>query len=176
MTSTRRVTSSGMGRGTTMARWSVAARTLGDVEHVVGLEAEVELLDDGLGEQLDQRRRVGQRRHRDAADQGRGDPAHGGQVSLAPCGRHVGPLHLDHHVLAGAAGVAAWTWAIDAAASGVAVEGGEDLLERAPQVGFDHGPDGVEGLRRDPVPEQLELADQLGGKQPFARREDLARA
>ncbi len=32
----------------------------GHVEHVVGFEAEVELLHDGLGEQLDQRRRVGQ--------------------------------------------------------------------------------------------------------------------
>ena len=41
----------------------------GDVEHVLGLEAEVELFDDGLGEELDQRRGVGQRRDRDPADQ-----------------------------------------------------------------------------------------------------------
>ncbi len=33
----------------------------GDVEHVLGLESEVELLGDRLGEQLDQRRRVRQR-------------------------------------------------------------------------------------------------------------------
>ena len=32
----------------------------GDVEHVVGFQPEVELLDDGLGEQLDERGRVGQ--------------------------------------------------------------------------------------------------------------------
>ena len=54
----------------------------GDVEHVVGFEAEVELFHDGLGEQLDQRRRVGQRGYRDAADQVGRDPAHGGQMSL----------------------------------------------------------------------------------------------
>ena len=39
----------------------------GDVEHVLGLEPEVELLDDGLGEQLDQGRRIGQGGDRDAA-------------------------------------------------------------------------------------------------------------
>ena len=32
----------------------------GDIDHIVGFEAEVELLDDGLGKQLDQRRRVRQ--------------------------------------------------------------------------------------------------------------------
>ena len=54
MTRTRRVTSSGWGRGTTTDRWSVVGQHPGDVEHVVGLEPEVELLDDRLGEQLDQ--------------------------------------------------------------------------------------------------------------------------
>ena len=53
------------------------ASTRGDVEHVLGLEAEVELLDDGLGEQLDQRRRVGERGDRDAPDEQRRDPRHG---------------------------------------------------------------------------------------------------
>ncbi len=80
MTSTRRVTSSGWGRGTTMDRWPVPAKTRGDVQHVLGLEAEVELLDDGLGEQLDQGRGIGQRGDRDAADQHGGDPGHGGDV------------------------------------------------------------------------------------------------
>ncbi len=81
MTSTRRVTSDGWGRGTTMARWPVSASTRGDVEHVLGLEAEVELLHDRLGEQLDEGGRVGEGRDRDAAHQQGGDPAHGGQVA-----------------------------------------------------------------------------------------------
>ena len=89
MTRTRRVTSSGWGRGTTTVRWPVPAKTRGDVEHVLGLEAEVELLDDGLGEQLDQGRRVGQGGHRDAADQEGGDPGHGGDVEPDQRG-HVG--------------------------------------------------------------------------------------
>ena len=41
----------------------------GDIEHVLGLEPEVELLDDRLGEELDQGRRVGQRGDRDPAHQ-----------------------------------------------------------------------------------------------------------
>ena len=53
---------------------------LGDVEHVLGLEPEVELLDDGLGEQLDQGRRIGQGGDRDATHQKGGDPRHGGDV------------------------------------------------------------------------------------------------
>ena len=47
-----------------------------DVEHVGGLEAEVELLDDRLGEKLDERRRVGERRHRDPPDEEGGEEAH----------------------------------------------------------------------------------------------------
>ena len=103
MTSTRRVTSVGWGRGTTTDRWSVVGQDAGDVEHVVGLEAEVELLDDGLGEQLDQRRRVGQGGDGDAADEVGGDPAHGGQIR--PHGRgDRGPLHFHHHLFAGTQG------------------------------------------------------------------------
>ena len=58
----------------------------GDVEHVLGLEPEVELLHDRLGEQLDQRRRVGEGGDRDAPhEQGR-DPAHDGQVAVHQAG------------------------------------------------------------------------------------------
>ena len=69
------------------------------VEHVVGLEAEVQLLDDRLREQLHQRRGVGQGGYRYPADQIRGDPAHGRQVPF-DASRNGRPLHLHHHLLA----------------------------------------------------------------------------
>ena len=57
----------GVGPGDDVAALAQLGERAGDVEHVLGLEAEVELLGDGLGEQLDQRRRVGQRGDGDAA-------------------------------------------------------------------------------------------------------------
>ena len=80
-------------------RWLVIAGTTPDVEHAVGLEAEVKLLDDGLGEQLDQRRRVGEGRHRDAPDEEGGDEAHDGQV-VAHEGGDVYALHLHDDLFA----------------------------------------------------------------------------
>ena len=82
-----------------------------------GLEPEVELLDDRLGEELDERRWVGERRDRDPPDEMRGDPRHDAQVlahEVVTCGRWTltttcSPVRKR----------AAWTWAIDAAASGV---------------------------------------------------------
>ena len=47
-----------------------------DVEHVLGFEPEVELFDDRLREQLDQRGRVGERGDRDAAGEPRCEPRH----------------------------------------------------------------------------------------------------
>ena len=72
----------------------------GHVEHVLGLEAEVELLGDRLGEELHQRGRVGQGRHRDAPDEERCDPCHDPQVAVHELADR-GPLHLDDDVLAG---------------------------------------------------------------------------
>ena len=72
-----------------------------DVEHVGGLEAEVELLDDRVGEQLDQRRRVGEGGDRDPADEVRREPRHRPQVGAHEAG-DVGALDLDDDVLAGA--------------------------------------------------------------------------
>ncbi len=116
ITSTRRVTRVGWGRGTTMARLAGVGEHPGHVEHVLGLEAEVELLHDGLGEQLDEGRGIGQGGHGDAAHEQRGQPAHGGQVAPHEPG-HVGALDLDHHRLA-ADQARRWTWAIEAAAMG----------------------------------------------------------
>ena len=90
----------------------------GDIEHVLGLEPEVELLHDGLGEELDQGGRVGQRGDGDAADQVRRQPGHDGEV-LAHPRRHGRALHLDHDGGAVAGAWPACTWAMEAAASGV---------------------------------------------------------
>ena len=73
----------------------------GDIEHVGGLEPEVEFLDDGLGEQLDERRGIGERSHRDATDQVRCDPGHHLQV-LADEASDAWALDLDHDLFAGA--------------------------------------------------------------------------
>ena len=77
------------------------AQHRGDVEHVGRLDAEVELLDDRVGEQLDERRRVGQRGDGDAPDEVRRQPGHRPQVVVHEAG-DVGALHLDDDVLAGA--------------------------------------------------------------------------
>ena len=77
----------GVGAGDDVAPLAELGEHAGDVEHVLGLEAEVELLGDRLGEQLDQRRRVGQRRDRDAPDEERApatpSPRRSGGTSVA---------------------------------------------------------------------------------------------
>jgi hypothetical protein len=70
--------------------------------------------------------------------------------------------------------LAAWTWAIDAAASGVRVEPGERGLEGGAEVGLDHLPHDRERLGLDLVAAELELLDQLGREQPLAGGDDLA--
>ena len=103
ITSTRRVTSVGCGRGTMIPRCSVAREHAGDVEHVLRLEPEVELLDHGLGEQLDERRRVGERGDGDPPDEAGRQPRERGDV-VAEELRDPGPLHLHHDLLARDAG------------------------------------------------------------------------
>ena len=69
---------------------------------------------------------------------------------------------------------AAWTWAIDAAASGVSVERLEDVLERPSEVGLDGAAHVVERLGRHLVAAALELLDQLGREEALAGGDDLA--
>ena len=88
-----------------------------DVEHVGGLDAEVELLDDRVGEQLDERRRVGQRGDRDAPDEVRRQPRHRPQIGVHEPA-DVGSLHLDDDVLAACAGGRRGPGRSSAAASG----------------------------------------------------------
>ena len=87
-----------------------------DVEHVLGLEPEVELLDDRLREQLDERGRVGERGDGDAADEARREPRHGPEIELheaRPAGRCTFTTTSSP-----VRSVAACTCAIDAAAIG----------------------------------------------------------
>ena len=71
-----------------------------DVEHVLRFESEVELFDDRLREQLDQRRRICERRHRDATHQPGREPGERGDV-VAEALRDLRPLHFDHDLFAG---------------------------------------------------------------------------
>ena len=75
------MTSVGCGRGIDVAALAEQRERVRDVEHVVGLEAEVELLGDRLREQLDERGRVRERGDRDAPDEVRRDPRHDAQVA-----------------------------------------------------------------------------------------------
>ena len=70
--------------------------------------------------------------------------------------------------------MAAWTWAIDAAASGVSSNHANSSLERAAEVDLDDRADVGERLGRHLVAQQLELGDQLVGEQALAAGDDLA--
>ena len=62
----------GVGAGDDEVALTELGECHGDVDHVLRLEAEVELLDDRLGEELDERRQVGERGHGNPADQDAG--------------------------------------------------------------------------------------------------------
>ena len=162
----------GMGPGHHVGLLPQLDQRPGDVEHVLGLEAEVELLGDRLGEQLHQRRRVGQGGHRDAADQPRGDPGHDGQVLPDQPG-HLGPLDLDDDVLARPEpGV------VDLGdrrrRQRLGVEAGEDRLQGPAEVLLHHPPDGGPRLGRHLVAALLELRHQRLGEHALAGGDDLA--
>ena len=74
---------------------------LGDVEHVARFDPEVEFLDDGLGEQLHECRRVGECRHLDSSDEVGGEPCHHTQVLAHQLGDDRS-LHLHDHFFTGA--------------------------------------------------------------------------
>ena len=161
-----------MRSGHDVAVLAEVAQDGGDVEHVGRFHAEVELLDDRLGEQLDERRRVGQRGDRDAADEVGREPRHDPQV-VAHETVDGGPLHLDDDVLAGAQ-----PRRVDLGdrrrGERRAVERLEHVLEARPEILLDGSPHVVERLGGHLVAALLELVDQLGREQPFAGRDDLA--
>ena len=137
-----------------------------------GLEPEVELLGDGLGEQLDQRRRVGQRGERDATDEERCEPRHHPEV-LAHELRDGGALHLHHDLLAGVE-----RGGVDLGDRRGGERGRRSKRRRRPRAGaeilLDGGPHVVEGLGRHLVAALLELLDQLLGEEALAGGDDLA--
>ena len=143
----------------------------GDVEHVGGLHAEVEFLDDRLGEQLDERRRVGERSHRDPPDQVRSEPRHHLEVLADQC-RHLRSLHLDDDVLAGAQPRDVHLRDRRRGECGL-VEELEHVVEARAEVLLDGAPNHVEGLGGNLVPALLELLDELGREQALARGDDL---
>ncbi len=144
----------------------------GDIEHVLGLETEVELVHDRLGEELDQGRRVGQGGDGDPAHQQRRQPGHDGEV-LAHTGRHRRALDLDHD--RGAVEQSGRVHLGDGGGSqgGVLDRGerggewpaellGEDLLDDRPRFGGDL------------VATPLELGHQLRREDAVTRGDDLA--
>ena len=144
----------------------------GDIEHVLGLETEVELLDDRLGEELDQGRRVGQRGDRDAADEVRRQPRHDGEVLAHPRrDRRALHLHHDRRPVAQRGGVHLGDGG--RGQRGV-LDGGEHRLERPAQLLGEHPLDDRPRLGRDLVAAPLELGDQLGREDAVARGDDLA--
>jgi hypothetical protein len=148
------------------------AQQPGDVEHVLRFQPEVQLLDDGLGEQLDEGRRIAECRHRDASHQERRDPCHGLDVA-AHEPRDAGTLDLDDDLLA--AGQPRRMDLRDRRRGDRRLlQGNEDLRDRPAEVLLDDATDHGERLGRNLVAAALELVDELGRKQPLPRRHDLA--
>ena len=143
-----------------------------DVEHVLRFEAEVELLDDRLREQLDERGRVRERGHRDPADEPRREPRHRADV-FAHEPRDLRPLHLHHDFFAGAQ--ARRVHLRDRRGRDRrAVESLEHVVERAAEIELHDPAHDVERLGRHAVAEQLELGDELRREEALAAGDDLA--
>ena len=87
--------------------------------------------------------------------------------------RDLRPLHLDHDLFAG--DEPGRVHLRDRRRRDrLLVEAANTVVERAAEVDLDDGADVVERLGRHPVAQQLELGDQLVGEQPLAARDDLA--
>ena len=154
-------------------RCSVSGEHAREVEHVLGLEPEVELLDDLLGEQLDERGRVGERGDRDAADEQRRQPGERAEVGPARGAATRGRWTLTT-TSSPVTRRAAWTCAIDAAAIGSVANSENTCVERAPELALHDRAHVGEPLGRHLVAQLLELVDELVGEQPLERRDDLA--
>ena len=151
----------------------LAANTAREVEHVLGLEPEVELLDDLLGEQLHERGRVGERRDRDAARPATGRATPAPQVGARRARRPVARCTFTT-TSSPVTSRAACTWAIDAAASGCPVELGEHRLERTgPGPAWMTARTSANGSGGTWSRQLLELVDELVGEQALAGRDDL---
>ena len=137
-------------------------------------EPEVELLDDRLREQLDQRGRVRERGDRDAADEVRREPRHRLDV-LAHEPGDLRALHLDDDVLAGAQPRRVHL-RDRRRRDRRALERREHVVERAAELELDDAAHVVERLGRHPVAQQLELGDELLGEEALAAATRSGRA
>ncbi len=172
ITSMRRVTSVGWGRGTTKSRWSSAANVMAmssmfsasrrKSSSSMIVSAKSSTRAGGLASAGD----------RDAADEVRGQPRHHGEV-LAHPRRDGGTLHLHHHrrpvtqrrcvhLRDGCRGQRGVLDRREHRPDGPSQLLGEHTLDQGPRLG------------RDLVPAPLELGDQLGREDAVARGDDLA--
>ena len=172
MTSTRRVTSVGCGRGTISARWPVSASTRATSSMFSAssrksssstiVSANSSTSAGGLASAAIGMRPVSRGASHAIASRSE-------RTSSAICGRCTltttcSPVRSR----------AACTCAIEAAAIGRALELDEDLVERTTELHLDDMPHAVEVLGGDAVAQQLELGDELLGEEPFAAGDDLA--
>ena len=148
------------------------AQDVRDVEHVLALEPEVEFLEHRLGEELDERGRVGETGDGDLADEPRRDPSHRADVA-ADQASDLRSLHLHDDVLAGREPRRVHL-RDRSRRECLAVEEGENLFERAAEFLLDDPSHGLEGLGRHLVAAELKLLDEFVGKDALARRDDLS--
>ena len=172
ITSTRRVTSVGCGRGTIVARWLVSASTRAMSSMFCAsrqksssstiVSANSSTSAGGLASAATGMRPMSRGASHDIARMS-------SRTRRATCGRCTftttsSPVRRR----------AACTCAIDAAAIGDAVEALEHVVERAAEVELHDPAHDVERLGRHAVAEQLELGDELGREEPLAAGDDLA--
>ena len=142
------------------------------IDHVGGFDSEIEFLADRSGEDLDQRRRVGERRHRDTADEERRQPRHDLEILMHEV-VHRRSLHLDDD-----GGAVVKGRAVDLRdrrrCDWLSFEGGKDGFERRSEVGLDDSTNEVKRLSRHLVPAGDKFLHQLGGEDALAAGDDLA--
>ena len=161
-----------MGPGDHVAALAEQREGVGDVEHVLGLEPEVELLDDGLREQIDERRGVRQRRDRNAPDEMGCDPRHHAQVAVHES-VHLRPLHLDDDFLTRTER-RGMHLCNGRRRQRLTLERAEDRLEGPQQIFFDHATHAVERLRRYLIAALAKLDDERLREDALSRRDDLS--
>ena len=172
ITSTRRLTSVGCGRGTMIPRCSVSARTRAmssmfcassrKSSSSMTVSANSSTSAGGFASAATGMRPTSRGASQESA-------AMSSRKRCATCGRCTltttsSPVRSR----------AACTWAIEAAAMRRLVERLEQFLERTAEVDLHHCPHVGERFRRHLIAQQLELVDQLVGEETLAARDDLA--
>ena len=128
--------------------------------HGVGLAAEVELGPQAGGELLEHLARSHALPERGASLREVREQRERGEVALHDVG-DAGPLHLDHHRLAG---VQPGAVGLPDGGRGerLPVELGEHVVDAAAELGLEHRPDDLGRLRRNPVLQLGQLVGDVG--------------